>query len=126
MRLSFAPIAGWFGDRSFRGSEAQDLARDRERLERLAVLSILNDRLKRRMIHSRNGCKHFGRRGIDVHDARLELLRQADRVLVAEQNWVVPVLYDGFAVLHRRNLEGLWSNPMGMSPLDEVVVDRSA
>ncbi|MFL6006988.1 MAG: ABC transporter substrate-binding protein [Gaiellaceae bacterium] len=59
-------------------------------------------------------------------DARLELFREADRILVAEQTWVVPVLYDGFAVLHRRNLEGLWSNPMGMAPLDGVFVDRSA
>ena len=59
-------------------------------------------------------------------DARLELFRQADRLLVAEQTWIVPVIYDAFAVLHRNNLEGFWPTPMGMSPLDEVVVHRSA
>ena len=59
-------------------------------------------------------------------DARLELFRQADRMLVAEQAWVVPVIYDGFAVLHRPNVEGFWANPMGMAPFDEVVVHRSA
>ena len=57
-------------------------------------------------------------------DARLELFRQADRILVAEQAWVVPVIYDGFALVHRPNVEGFWANPMGMSPLDEVIVRR--
>jgi ABC-type transport system substrate-binding protein len=57
-------------------------------------------------------------------DARLESFRQADRVLVAEQTWVVPVLYDQFAVLHRNNVEGLWAHPLGMAPLDEVIVRR--
>jgi oligopeptide transport system substrate-binding protein len=59
-------------------------------------------------------------------DARLELFREADRMLVAEQTWIVPVIYDAFAVLHRNNVKGFWSNPMGMSSLGDVVVDRSA
>jgi hypothetical protein len=57
-------------------------------------------------------------------DARLELFRRADRALVAEQTWIVPVLYDQFAVLHRTNVEGLWTHALGMAPLDEVIVRR--
>jgi oligopeptide transport system substrate-binding protein len=59
-------------------------------------------------------------------DARLELFREADRMLVAEQTWIVPVVYDGFAVVHRRHVEGFWPNPLGMAPLDRIVVHRSA
>jgi oligopeptide transport system substrate-binding protein len=57
-------------------------------------------------------------------DARLELFRQADRALVAEHTWIVPVLYDQFAVLHRTNVEGLWTHALGLAPLDDVVVHR--
>jgi ABC-type transport system substrate-binding protein len=59
-------------------------------------------------------------------DARLDLFREADRLLVAEQTWIVPVIYDAFAVLHRNDVKGFWPTPMGMSSLDDVVVDRSA
>jgi ABC-type transport system substrate-binding protein/class 3 adenylate cyclase len=65
-------------------------------------------------------------RALQERDARLELFREADRLLVAEQTWIVPVIYDPFAVLHRHNVKGFWPAPMGMSPLDDVVVDRSA
>jgi oligopeptide transport system substrate-binding protein len=57
-------------------------------------------------------------------DARLELFRQADRMLVAEQTWVVPVFYDQFAVLHRKHVSGMWTHALGMAPLDDVIVRR--
>ena len=63
-------------------------------------------------------------RPLQDRDARLDLFRQADRVLVAEQTWVVPVLYDAFSMLHRPNVEGLWAHAMGPAPLDEVIVKR--
>jgi oligopeptide transport system substrate-binding protein len=63
-------------------------------------------------------------RPLQDRDARLELFREADRILVAEQTWLVPVLYDEFSVLCRPNVEGLWAHAMGLAPLDEVIVRR--
>jgi hypothetical protein len=46
--------------------------------------------------------------------------------LVAERVWVVPAFYDRWEILHRRYVEGLWAHPMGIGPLEDVVVRRSS
>ena len=57
-------------------------------------------------------------------DERLRLCREADRRLVAEQAFVVPATYNTWFLLHRPWLDGFWVHPMGMAPLDGVVVRR--
>jgi len=59
-------------------------------------------------------------------DARLELYRAADRRLVADCVWAVPIVYDMWNVLHRPNVEGIWTHPLGIGVLDEVVVHHGA
>jgi ABC-type transport system substrate-binding protein len=59
-------------------------------------------------------------------DARLELYRAADRRLVAECVWVVPIVYDMWTVLHRPDVDGIWTHPLGIGVLDEVIVHRGA
>jgi ABC-type transport system substrate-binding protein/class 3 adenylate cyclase len=61
-------------------------------------------------------------RSLRARDERLELYRAVDRRLVAERVWVVPAFYDRWDILHRPYVEGLWSHPMGMGPLEGVVV----
>jgi ABC-type transport system substrate-binding protein/class 3 adenylate cyclase len=63
-------------------------------------------------------------RGLRDRDARLELFRAADRRLVAETARVVPTTYDTWNALHRPYVHGLWAHPMGLAPLDDVVVRR--
>jgi oligopeptide transport system substrate-binding protein len=63
-------------------------------------------------------------RSLRSRDDRLGLYREADRRLVAEQTWVVPTIYVKWYLLHRPWLHGLWTSPLGMSTLDEVVVRR--
>ena len=63
-------------------------------------------------------------RSLRARDERLELYREADRRLVAESVRVVPTIYDNWFVVHRPHVEGMWTHPMGLSPLDEVVVRR--
>src|SRR5215210_2057351 len=58
-------------------------------------------------------------------DARLELYRQVDRWLVAERVWMVPVFYGGWHVLHRPWVKGLWTDPLGMGPIGDVVVSKA-
>ena len=63
-------------------------------------------------------------RAVHDRDDRLALFRRADRILVSEQNWLVPVLYDHFVLLHRPSIEGIWAHELSMAPLDEVIVRR--
>ena len=64
-------------------------------------------------------------RSLRARDERLELYREADRRLVAESVRVVPTIYDNWFVVHRPHVEGMWTHPMGIGPLDEVIVRRS-
>jgi ABC-type transport system substrate-binding protein/class 3 adenylate cyclase len=57
-------------------------------------------------------------------DERLQLYRDADRKLVAEQVWMVPISYSNWHLLHRPWVSGLWTHPFGMGPLDDVVVRK--
>jgi oligopeptide transport system substrate-binding protein len=59
-------------------------------------------------------------------DERLKLYREADRRLVAEEVWTVPVDYSSWYVLHRPWVSGLWAHPLGIGPLDDVVIKRDA
>jgi ABC-type transport system substrate-binding protein len=61
-------------------------------------------------------------RSLRARDERLELYRAADCRLVAERVWVVPAFYDRWDILHRPYVEGLWAHPMGIGPLEDVVV----
>jgi ABC-type transport system substrate-binding protein/class 3 adenylate cyclase len=61
-------------------------------------------------------------RSLRSRDERLQLYRDADRLLVAEHTWVVPTTYDHALLLHRPWVQGLWASPIGISTLDEVVV----
>jgi ABC-type oligopeptide transport system substrate-binding subunit len=63
-------------------------------------------------------------RALRARDERLELYREADRRLVSELVRVVPTIYDHWFVVHRRHVLGMWTHPMGFSPLDEVNVRR--
>jgi oligopeptide transport system substrate-binding protein len=63
-------------------------------------------------------------RSLRSRDDRLQLYRDADRRLVVEQAWVVPTIYDKWHLLHRPWLQGLWTSPLGISTMDEVVVRR--
>jgi ABC-type transport system substrate-binding protein/class 3 adenylate cyclase len=58
-------------------------------------------------------------------DERLELYRAVDRRLVAENAWVVPAVYNIWHVLHRPHVEGMWTHPLGMGTLEDVVVRQS-
>jgi ABC-type transport system substrate-binding protein/class 3 adenylate cyclase len=64
-------------------------------------------------------------RTLRSRDVRLQLYRDADRKLVAEQVWMVPVSYGNWHLLHRPWVSGLWAHPIGMGPLDDVVVRRN-
>jgi ABC-type transport system substrate-binding protein/class 3 adenylate cyclase len=57
-------------------------------------------------------------------DDRLQLYRDADRKLVAEEVRIVPTFYDRWHVLHRPWVRGLWAHPLGMGPLEDVVVTK--
>ena len=37
---------------------------------------------------------------------------------------VVPTIYDNWFLIHRPHVDGLWTHPMGIGPLDEVIVRR--
>jgi oligopeptide transport system substrate-binding protein len=63
-------------------------------------------------------------RSLRSRDDRLQLYRDADRRLVAEQTWVVPTIYDKHYLLHRPWLHGLWASPLGICTMDEVMVRR--
>lgn len=63
-------------------------------------------------------------RSLRSRDEQLELYRRADRILVAEQAFVIPTTYDVWHLLHRSSLQGMWTHPLGMGTLDEVVVRR--
>jgi oligopeptide transport system substrate-binding protein len=65
-------------------------------------------------------------RVLRTRDERLELYRRADRRLVAELVRVVPTIYDSWYVVHRPHVDGMWTHPMGIGPLDELVVRRPA
>ena len=54
-------------------------------------------------------------------DERLELYRQADRRLVAEQAWLVPAYHRLIHLVHRPWLEGAWTSPVTVSPLNDIV-----
>ena len=70
----------------------------------------------------RRGCA----RSLRARDERLELYRAADRRLVAELVQVVPTIPDTWEVVHRPNVDGIWTHPLGMGALDEVIVRRPA
>jgi oligopeptide transport system substrate-binding protein len=55
-------------------------------------------------------------------DERLQLYRELDRWLVAENAWFVPRSYTEWQILRRPWVEGLWGTPLGLGALDEVVV----
>jgi ABC-type oligopeptide transport system substrate-binding subunit len=57
-------------------------------------------------------------------DERLRLYREADRRLVAEGVFAVPVYYDAWHLVHRPWLEGLWATPTQLGSLEQVVVRR--
>jgi ABC-type transport system substrate-binding protein/class 3 adenylate cyclase len=63
-------------------------------------------------------------RSLRSRDERLALYREADRQLVAERVMAVPTTYSAFYLAHRPWLEGLWTSPLTISPLNEVVVRR--
>jgi len=63
-------------------------------------------------------------RTLRSRDVRLQLYRDADRKLVAEQVRMVPVSYGNWHLLHRPWISGLWTHPLGMGPLDDVVVRK--
>jgi ABC-type transport system substrate-binding protein/class 3 adenylate cyclase len=65
-------------------------------------------------------------RSLRARDERLDLYREADRRLVAESVSVVPTIYDSWFVVHRPHVNGMWTHPMGIGPLDEVTVRRPA
>jgi ABC-type transport system substrate-binding protein len=52
----------------------------------------------------------------------LQLYREVDRKLVADQVWLVPTSYGNWHLVHRPWVKGLWTHPLGMGPLDNVVV----
>jgi ABC-type transport system substrate-binding protein/class 3 adenylate cyclase len=64
-------------------------------------------------------------RTLRSRDMRLQLYREVDRKLVSEQVWVVPTSYGNWHLLHRPWVKGLWTHPLGMGPLDDVVVSKS-
>jgi ABC-type transport system substrate-binding protein len=63
-------------------------------------------------------------RSLRARDERLDLYREADRRLVAESVRVVPTIYGGGFLIHRPHVEGMWTHPLGIGSLDEVVVHR--
>jgi ABC-type transport system substrate-binding protein/class 3 adenylate cyclase len=63
-------------------------------------------------------------RTLRSRDDRLQLYRDADRKLVAEEVRIVPTIYDSWNILHRPRVRGLWAHALGMGPLDDVVVTK--
>jgi ABC-type transport system substrate-binding protein/class 3 adenylate cyclase len=61
-------------------------------------------------------------RNLRARDERLQLYREVDRKLVADQVWLVPTSYGNWHLVHRPWVKGLWTHPLGMGPLDNVVV----
>jgi ABC-type transport system substrate-binding protein/class 3 adenylate cyclase len=61
-------------------------------------------------------------RSVRVKDERLRIYREVDRRLVAERVWLVPTNYETLRLVHRPWLEGVWTSPSAVSPLNEVVV----
>jgi ABC-type transport system substrate-binding protein len=61
-------------------------------------------------------------RSLRSRDDRLELYREADRQLVADHVWLVPVTYDLMYVVHRPWIHGVWTTPFAVSPLNDIVV----
>ena len=58
-------------------------------------------------------------------DARLDLYRAADRILVADETWIVPTVYDYWNIAHRPTVHGIWAHSLTVGQLDDVIVDRS-
>jgi ABC-type oligopeptide transport system substrate-binding subunit len=65
-------------------------------------------------------------RTLRSRDLRLELYREAERKLVAEQAWIVPTIYLSHHLLHRPWVSGLWAHPLGTGPLGDVVVRKTS
>jgi oligopeptide transport system substrate-binding protein len=66
-------------------------------------------------------------RSLRSRDERLALYREADRRLVAEQVWLVPACYRLIHRVHRPWLDGVWTSPAAISPLNDIVVrDRES
>ena len=63
-------------------------------------------------------------RSLRARDERARLYRDASGRTGAESVWVVPTIYDNWFVVHRPHVQGMWTHPMGLSPLDEVIVNR--
>jgi ABC-type transport system substrate-binding protein/class 3 adenylate cyclase len=63
-------------------------------------------------------------RSLRSRDERLELYRRVDRKIVSEDAWFIPLVYEGWHVLHRPWVRGLRTYPLGIGPLDDVVVQR--
>jgi len=61
-------------------------------------------------------------RSLRSRDERLALFRKADHRLVAEHVWLVPTSYHFSYLAHRPWLEGVWTSPIAISPLSDVVV----
>jgi len=61
-------------------------------------------------------------RSSQSRDERLELYREIDRRVVADQTWLVPTMYDTWLLFRRPWVEGLWGTPMGLGTLGDVVV----
>ena len=61
-------------------------------------------------------------RSSQSRDERLELYREIDRRVVADQTWLVPTMYDTWLLFRRPWVEGVWSSPMGLGTLGDVVV----
>jgi ABC-type transport system substrate-binding protein len=63
-------------------------------------------------------------RSLRSRDARLELYRRVDRKVVSEDAWFIPLVYEGWRVLHRPWVRGLRTYMLGIGPVDDVVVQR--
>jgi oligopeptide transport system substrate-binding protein len=61
-------------------------------------------------------------RSVRSRDERLALYREVDRRLVAEQVLVVPITYESESLVYRPWIEGLWTSPMTISPLSDLVL----
>jgi ABC-type transport system substrate-binding protein len=63
-------------------------------------------------------------RSLRSREERLQLYREVDRRLVADQVELVPEFYDNWYLVHRPWLDGLWATPTQLGSLDQVVVRR--
>jgi ABC-type transport system substrate-binding protein/class 3 adenylate cyclase len=61
-------------------------------------------------------------RSLRSRDERLALYREADRWLVADQVLVAPTTYESESLAYRPWIEGPWTSPMTISPLNDLVV----